>query len=374
MSQLLLILSLVFLTACSSKSTSTTSAQTVEALIQKSPPQLSFVPRGFDLSQVPSRIVFGSCFDQDLDPSIWSVMAKTNPELVIMLGDNIYSSKPHKRPFFDQYRKLEKIEAYRTLRESVPFLATWDDHDYGVSDGGADNPDKNESKKAFAFHYPYIKDSTLLDQPGLYHSKMFGGVKQGKGRRARVNQSLHVIVLDTRWNKSPWNKQESVDGSKVILPSGDKRSTLLGEVQWAWLEDQLKENSDVKILVSSVQVLAENHSYERWGQFPNERERLLSLINRIKPKNLIILSGDRHFASISKLDLPSYGPLYEISSSPLNTPKGNITENQSVYQFPIFVKENFGLLNLDMASHKAVFEIRDNKNEVVQSLELKLKK
>ncbi|MFN9067859.1 MAG: alkaline phosphatase D family protein, partial [Bdellovibrionales bacterium] len=352
----------------------TQTAQTVEALIKKSPPQLSFVPRGFDLSQAPSRIVFGSCFDQDLDAHIWTEMAKTNPDLVIMMGDNIYSSKPHKRPFFDQYRKMEKIEAYRTLRQSVPFLAVWDDHDYGVSDGGTDNPDKAESKRAFSFHYPYIKDSTLLDQPGLYHSKMFGGVRQGKSKRSPVNKSLHVIVLDTRWNKSPWNQQESVDGSKVLLPSADKKTTLLGEAQWAWLEDQLKESSDVKILVSSMQVLAESHGFERWGQFPHERERLLNLISRIKPKNLILLSGDRHFASISKLDLPAYGPLYEFTSSPLNTPKGNITESQSVYQFPIFVKENFGLLDIDLNNQKALIEIRSAKNEVIKSVELKLKK
>jgi alkaline phosphatase D len=369
-----LIMSLVFLTSCASQSTSPQTAQTVEALIKKSPPQLSFVPRGFDLSQAPQRIVFGSCYDQDLDASIWTEITKTNPDLVIMMGDNIYSSKAHKRPFFDQYRKMEKIESYRSLRQSVPFLATWDDHDYGVSDGGADNPDKVESKKAFSFHYPYIKDSTLLDQPGLYHSKMFGGVKQGKSRRSPVNKSLHVIVLDTRWNKSPWKQQESVDGSKLILPSADKKSTLLGEAQWDWLEEQLKESSDIKILVSSMQVLADSHGFERWGQFPHERERLLSLINRIKPKNLILLSGDRHFASISKVDLPAYGALYEFTSSPLNTPKGNIIENKSVYQFPIYVIENFGLLDIDLNNQKALIEIRNSKNEVINSVELKLKK
>lgn len=369
----LLFLVFVF-SGCQSKQNPAPTTPTPEALLKKTPPQLTFVPRGLDLSKAPNRLVFGSCYDQDLDPTIWTEISKLNPELMIMMGDNIYSSKPHKKPFFEQYRKLERIESYRKLRETVPFLATWDDHDYGLSDGGKENAEKEESRKAFSFHYPYIKDSTLLDQPGLFHSKILGGVKEGRGRRARTNKSLHIIVLDTRWNKSPWTYQELPDNAKMIVPTTDAKSTLLGETQWEWLEDQLKEPADMKILVSSIQVLAEKHGYERWGQFPLERQKLLSLISRIKPKNLIILSGDRHFASISKLDLPGFGPLYEFTSSPLNTPKGDISETENVYQFPIYVKENFGILDINWEAHKARVEIRDAKNETIQSLELNLKK
>lgn len=346
-----------------------------EAPVKKPTHGLSFVPRGLDLSQAPDKIVFGSCFDQDLEASIWDTIALARPDLIIAMGDNVYASKPHKRPFADQYKKLERLDDYRKLRETVPFLATWDDNDFGQNDGGADNPDKEESRKSFSFHYPYIKDSTLLDQPGLFHSKILGGVKEGRGRRARTNKSLHVIVLDTRWNKSAWTYQDSADGTyKIIVDNPDPKMTILGETQWEWLEDQLREPADFKILVSSMQVLAEKHGYERWGHFPKEKQKLLDLIVKTKPKNLVILSGDRHFASVSKVDLPSFGPLYEITSSPLNTPKGAINEEEAVYQFPIYVKENFGTAEFNWPENKVTFKILDAKSDVVQSLDLKIKK
>lgn len=361
-----------FLVACE---TSSVEKSKIESSIQSRPNQLSLIPRGLDLSKAPEKITFGSCHDQDLDQSIWDSIAKQNPDLMILTGDNVYASKPNKKPIFDQYKKMEKSLSYRKLRESVPVLATWDDHDYGMDDGDESNPEKQEARRSFAFHFPYIKDSTLLDQPGLFHSKILGGVKIGRGRRAKTTPSLHIIMLDTRWNKTAWKKEINSEGVlKLISKEQDPKATILGETQWEWLEDQLKEPSDFKILVSSIQVLTEEHSFERWGHFPKEKQKLLNLIAKTKPKNLVIFSGDRHFASISKTEISGWGPLYEITSSPMNTPKGNLTESEKVYQFPIYVKENFGSAQFDWEKGSASFEILSLDGQSQNKIELKMRR
>ena len=367
---------ILFLLACaltSCQSTNTDVPQKIESPYSKQK-ILDIIPRGLDLNQAPTRLAFASCFDQDKDASAWTQLQSQNPDLMIMMGDNVYASQAAKKPILQQYIKLEKLSTYRKFRETVPFLATWDDHDYGVSDGDVTNPEKQEARKAFTYHYPYIRDSTLLDQPGIFHSKILGGVKEGRGRRARVTPSLHVIMLDTRWNKTPWTKVPSADGThQVITQSTDKKETILGDVQWEWLEDQLQIPTDFKIIVSSMQVLAEEHGYERWGHFPHEKQKLLNLIAKTKPKNLVILSGDRHFASHSKIEIPGWGPLYEMTSSPLNTPKGNITEVEKIYQSEIFVKENYGIAEFDWKKKTATFEIQDLEGKTIQKINLKMK-
>ena len=58
---------------------------------------------------------------------------------------------------------------------------------------------------------------------------------------------------------------------------------MLGEAQWAWLAERLREPADLRLLVSSIQVLAEGHGWERWGNLPAERERLIRLIAETEP-------------------------------------------------------------------------------------------
>ena len=67
----------------------------------------------------------------------------------------------------------------------------------------------------------------------------------------------------------------------------------------------------------SDRLIAQEPKFEKWGNFPKERQRLLNLIEKTNAQNVFLLSGDRHIASISKVDLPKYGPLYEITSSSL---------------------------------------------------------
>ncbi|MDO6425089.1 alkaline phosphatase D family protein, partial [Saccharophagus degradans] len=67
--------------------------------------------------------------------------------------------------------------------------------------------------------------------------------------------------------------------------------TILGEEQWNWLNLELKNSTaNFNVVMSSIQVIPAEHPYEKWGNFPNERERLFGVIAGSKAKNVIILS------------------------------------------------------------------------------------
>ena len=72
---------------------------------------------------------------------------------------------------------------------------------------------------------------------------------------------------------------------------------MLGSNQWSWLENQLSQNMDILILASSVQVIATNNGFEKWGNFPHERQKLFEMLTKLK-KPVVMLSGDRHKAGL----------------------------------------------------------------------------
>lgn len=366
-----LVLILVASTGCQTTSTAVNAskdeAPTKAVEVKKSRPKDdSLIPRGFDFANAPEVIAFGSCADQDKAQPIWDVIFKANPELFIFAGDNIYASQPEKRPFSAQYKKLNLIPEFRHFRERVPILATWDDHDYGVNDAGSDNPEKEEARREFLYQWSYVKDSLKMNQDGVYHAKILGGVR-------KKSPTLQVIILDTRWFRSPLKKEEDpADSSKKYVPETDKKTTILGEEQWVWLERQLRKPADVRIVVSSIQLIAEGHTFEKWANFPHEKERFFNLLRRTQPRNLFVVSGDRHRASIAKQDVRGWGTLYDITASGLNKA---IDKNESD---PSYVGEqikvdNFGLALIDWSRRKIEIQLRNADNAIVNKLDLKIR-
>ena len=151
----------------------------------------------------------------------------------------------------------------------------------------------------------------------MYSTQVFGPV----GRR------VQVILLDGRYHRSPLGKGfkpgEPGDGYRgKYIPNTDEGATMLGETQWRWLEQQLKVPADIRLIGSGIQVVADEHGSEKWGNFPNERQRLFKLIRDTKATGVVILSGDRHLAEIARLPGDSVlgvgYPLFDITSSSLN--------------------------------------------------------
>ncbi len=102
-------------------------------------------------------IGFGSCLDQDQPQPIWKEIKAQNPEVFIMLGDNVYGDTNGNINNLERaYQKQAK--AFKKAGLDFPFLAIWDDHDYGKNDGGVEYRLKDESQKLFL---NYVRSSPM---------------------------------------------------------------------------------------------------------------------------------------------------------------------------------------------------------------------
>lgn len=261
-------------------------------------------------SQTPlTRIAFGSCAHQNRPQPIWETVIAAKPELFLFLGDNIYGDTKDVAELRARYEKFGQVQGYQKLKATCPILATWDDHDYGWNDAGADYPKRVESQQIFLDFFGVPRDSPLRKQEGIYTSAVFGPT----GKR------VQVILLDTRYHRSPLKKRgKFIPGEGPYVVNADPSATILGPAQWQWLERQLKVPAEVRLLCSSIQVVAEDHAWEKWMNFPHERARLYKLLADTGAAGVIVLSGDRHLAELSMMDAGIGYPLYDVTSSGLN--------------------------------------------------------
>ena len=165
---------------------------------------------------------------------------------------------------------------------------------------------------------------------------------------------IQIIVPDLRFSRSEWAQTEgdvrAARGEAGLGPyktmlGGDV--TMLGDAQWAWLQDCLRHPARLRLFVSSIQLVPEDRGWESWSNFPAEKQRLLDLFAAHASEPIIVLSGDIHYAEISRQDgLDEFGPLWEFTSSGLTefwpTPGPNAHRIGPAYPEP-----NFGLLTVD---------------------------
>lgn len=328
---------------------------------------------------VITKIAFGSCLDETGSMEVLNAIASQKPQLFVFEGDNVYVDANEKdendagthavtSPLMIRtaYATLGGQPLYKSFKSQVPIIATWDDHDYGLNDAGGDFAFKQASKEAFFDFFALSKDSDRYKQDGgIYTSYAFGP----KGQR------VQIILLDTRWNRSPLKPSDApgTPGKERYVPDRDTSKTMLGDAQWKWLEQQLIEPADVRLLVSSIQVLAENHGWERWGDLPYERDRLMQALNDSDAKNVVILSGDRHKAAIYKNDNALPYSLYEVTSSSLNKPLDAASasapdETDPQRQDPFYKDANFGMVDIDWQAHAINLEIRDKTGQLVHGV------
>lgn len=312
-----------------------------------------------------NKIAFGSCQHQKRPQPIWTTIWSKQPDLYIGVGDNVYASKPEDKPIADQYVMQAQVPEFKKARAEIPMIATWDDHDFGENDGGITNSEKEYAKSEFLKFFPADAEQITPVQDGIYHSFTFG----------KAPQDVQVILLDLRWfrsaveeNKQPKHKLD------IYQPTADKKKTMLGDAQWKWLEGELAKPAKIKIIVSSLQLIADGHSFEKWGLFPHEREKMFKLISATKNKNIFVISGDRHLGEFSKINLKNWGDLYDITSSGINrTSRLEGVEENANRVGNNYLKENFGLMSLDWKAKKLSIELVDLKGETIQKEELKIK-
>ncbi|MFN7137783.1 MAG: alkaline phosphatase D family protein [Limisphaerales bacterium] len=286
---------------------------------------------------VLSRIAFGSCAKQDSPQPIWDVVNASKPDLFLLIGDNIYGDTEDMKVMRAKYAQLDAIPGFAQMRQTVPLMGTWDDHDYGKNDAGVEYRMKKESQQALLDFFRVSQDSPRRKQEGVYHSEIFGPA----GKR------VQVILLDTRYFRSPLKSQG--EKGKPYAANTDPGVTILGEQQWAWFEQELRKPAELRLVVSSIQIVSQDHGSEKWMNFPAERQRLFNLIKETKASGIIFLSGDRHFAEISMMDAGVGYPIYDFTSSGLNqaAKKWRRLENNQHRVAAMNFDDNFGLIAVD---------------------------
>lgn len=292
-----------------------------------------------------TTIAFGSCSDQKRPQPLWDDIVAQKPDIWIWLGDNIYGDSESMDTLRAKYALQKSNPVYQQLRQSTSIIGVWDDHDYGVNDGGKEYPKRRESQQVMLDFLDVPTNSPLRKQEGAYSSHTYGP----KGQRVKV------ILLDARYFRDPLKKENK---QNVPDPSGD----MLGEAQWKWLEQQLtNSDADIHIIGSGVQVLPEEHVYEKWANFPTARQRLLNLVAKTKPKGALFISGDRHMAEVSKVSVPGLPyDLFDITSSGLTHVSAPHVEANRHRVGEMVTKLNYGLITIDWTAKPLMATVRIN--------------
>lgn len=309
-------------------------------------------------------IAFGSCANQSKPQLIWNAVIASRPDLFLFLGDNIYGDTTDMDVLRARYALLGRNEGYQRLLATTPVIATWDDHDYGANDAGAEYPQKYESKQIFLdfFGEPANSERRLRDG-GIYTAYSYGPPAQ----------RIQVILLDTRWDRAPLVRVNEAEAAVrrlhqvgPYLANPDPHARLLGEDQWRWLEEQLRQPATIRIIGTSIPFLQEGTGWETWSNFPAEQARLRTLINDTHANGILFLTGDTHRAQFSKRTQGVPYPFWEVNSS-------GLTENvdwpapDSSRLGGYYTEDNYGLLRIDWreADPEITMEIRDVDNDLV---------
>jgi alkaline phosphatase D len=179
-----------------------------------------------------------------------------------------------------------------------------------------------------------------------------------------------VILLDTRFFRSPLRPtdQRNAPGRERYLPDPDPAKTMLGEAQWAWLAERLREPADLRLVVSSIQVLAEGHGWERWGNLPRERARLFDLVGATGANGVVLLSGDRHVGGLYREPAGVPYPLTEITSSGINQVFPGNREPGPNRLGAVFGAANFGTIDIDWWERTVTLALRGENGEAVRRI------
>lgn len=286
-------------------------------------------------AQAPiSRIGFGSAASQERPQPIWDAVLAQQPELFILLGANIYADTDNVAIMKQKYEQLAAVPGFQKLRAACPLLAIWDGHDFSTNMAGSENVNKEAAQKLFLEFFKEPGESPRWKRAGLQGGAIFGP----EGKR------VQVIMLDTRYHRSPMKSN-----GREFVPDADPERTYLGKDQWNWLEEQLRIPAEVRLICSSIQVVADEHPYEKWANFPKERERLFELLRQTKAAGVIFLSGDRRLAELSQVDAGVGYPIYDLTSSGLNmgNQRWKGVEKNSKRVATMTYGDNFGMIMID---------------------------
>ena len=297
------------------------------------------------------KIGLGSCLDQDYPQPIWQSIKKEDLNYFIFLGDNVYGDTRYGslRKMKSAYDKQKKV--LPDFLNDISIFSIWDDHDFGINDGGADYRFKRRAQELYLDFWEITKDDDRSNREGIYFSK----------NEIFFDKKFKFIFLDTRFFRSKLKGKKS-----NYIENIEPDATILGNAQWTWLENELKSDFDFLFVFSSIQIIAKDHRFEKWSNFPNERAKLFELLEQFNDKT-ILFSGDRHRAGIYRKN-----GIIELTSSSMNKPGSSFSETDSYLIGKTYPQENYGVV--EILENTIHIKIKDIKGNTLNSIEKSYKK
>jgi alkaline phosphatase D len=267
-----------------------------------------------------ARFGVASCssFAQGYFHAYRALAARADLDAIVHLGDYIYESGPGQygdmRPIeppreavtlADYRARHAQYKADRDLQEvhrQHPFICIWDDHESANNawrDGAINHQAELEGSWAdrkTAAQRAYAEWMPIRDQsdPGRIWRKLAWG------------DLADVILLDTRM----WGRTTSNAAIFGPAPPEDGASSLLGDDQAAWLEEQVR-GSTARWKLIGQQVMVANLilspgmfvNLDQWHGYPASRRRFLDFLRTSTPGNVVVITGDLHSSWANELVL-----------------------------------------------------------------------
>ena len=282
------------------------------------------------LKQDQLKVGLISCINDNYEKNfkIWDALASTNPEYLLMLGDNVYANRDeHDSPLSSTPENIWRRYTDNRLRipfffqqKLIPVHAIWDDNDYGPKDSGDDFEFKNESKDIFeAFFAQSLSDEIFTKGHGVGGQLSLGDFNlyflDGRSYRARHKEGRH-----------------------------------LGIDQHQWLLKLLKEEKQPSLIIKGDQFFGGYHGFDSFeGNHPEDFEKFVADLKFIGTP-VVFFSGDRHISEIMQFPRSLFGlPSFEITSSPIHA---RVFDN-SKEQNPWRVTHTYGKMNFTLIKHVA---------------------
>jgi alkaline phosphatase D len=276
------------------------------------------------------RVVFGSCpkYQDDRIQPIWPWVSHYDPDILLWIGDNVYSDSLDPDIIREEYRRQRDIPALQPILHDISHLAIWDDHDYGLNNHDRTNPIKEDAYTVFR-EYWANPSYGLPDVKGVFFKYTWG--------------TIDFFFVDDRWYRDP-DEDPDVPGK-----------TMLGSAQLEWLESELAASEAVfKVLVSGSGFSVEKGvGGDSWAAFLHERNDLFDFIRDRGISGVVLLSGDTHIGELNVIPWSDRGgyDYYDLVSSPLaqTTPDSWLERRPERRIWPAFFQSsNFGLVDFHM--------------------------
>ncbi|MGB3181539.1 MAG: alkaline phosphatase D family protein [Cyclobacteriaceae bacterium] len=275
---------------------------------------------------------------------IFNSILDRDPDFMLWLGDNVYLREADwnsRSGILGRYTHDRATAELQPLLGSVHHFAIWDDHDYGPNNSDRSFWNKDITAEAFRLFWrnPNYGLSGEEDVTGtfLWHDVQF-------------------FLMDDRWFRAP-------NALK------DDAKPLLGSAQLQWLKDALLfSDASFKIIAIGSQVLSTEAEGENYMVYPEEREELISFIQKHNIPGVLFLSGDRHFTELSVHTGGGY-PLYDLTVSPLTSGVHPPDGESNVLRVPetLVTEQNFAVANVTGAkeNRKLTLSVFDDKGKVL---------